>query len=285
MKRLKILLSTLVVFLLLSLVGNAQPEVITAETFKQMVKDNVEMVVLDGNKKKGYKSAHLENAIYINHNDLYKEGEIKGLIVSPEELGNIFGELGVGENVTVVITDDGSQKYSSRVTWILDYLGYDNVKILHKDKKEWRNAKLALTSKVIKPTPRNFTVNLRPEIMATIEDVATSVDNSNTILVDARTPEEFIGNHKNSDGHIPGAVNMNYEDLLTDTGAFKSKVELMAMMNDKGFTPDKEYIFYCRTSVRAGVPYYAFKYILEYENVKVYDGAYFEWSSVKDVVQ
>ena len=285
MKNLKILISTLVVFLLLGTTGMAQPEVINAETYKQMIKDNVEMVVLDGNKKKGYKAAHLENSIFINHNDLYKEGDVKGLILSPEELGGIFGELGVGDNVTVVITDDGSQKYSSRVTWILDYLGYDNVKILHKDKKEWRDARLSLTSKVINPTPRNFTVNLRPEIMANIDEVASSLENANVILVDARTPEEFAGNHKNSDGHIPGAINMNYEELLTENGAFKSKEDLMAMMNDRGFTPEKEYIFYCRTSVRAGVPYYAFKYILGYENVKVYDGAYFEWSSLKDVVQ
>ncbi|NNF35871.1 MAG: sulfurtransferase, partial [Saprospiraceae bacterium] len=268
MKNIKLILSSLVVLFFLGSVAMAQPEVITAEMFKSMVEEDVEMVLLDANKKKGYKAAHLENAIFINHNDLYKEGEIKGLIKSPEELATIFGELGVGDDVMVVVTDDGSQKYSSRVSWILSYLGYDNVKILHKDKKQWRDSRLSLTSKVVNPTPRNFMVKLRPEIMATMEDVALVSENPNLVLVDARTPEEFEGNHKNSDGHIPGAINMNYEDLLTDTGAFKSKDDLMAMMEEKGFTPEKEYIFYCRTSVRAGVPYYAFKYILGYNNVK-----------------
>ena len=263
----------------------AQKDVISVADFKQMVKENADLVILDANKSKGYQAAHIKNAIFINHNDLYQDGEIKGLIKSPEELAVIFGELGVGGDRPVVITDDGSQKYSSRVYWILKYLGYDNAVLLHKDKKAWAAARLALTAEPGKANPTTFTVEVQPEIYANIDDVSIAQDNPMKVLVDARTNEEFIGDHKNSEGHIPGAINLNHLNLLTDSGAFKSKAEIEKIANELGLTPDKELIFYCRTSVRAGVPYFAFANILGYEKLKVYDGAYLEWSANKDVVQ
>lgn len=285
MKNLKLIISTFAVILFVGTVAKAQPELISADKFKTMLDDNIEMVILDANKTKGYKAAHIKGAVAINHNDLYMDGDIIGMLKTPDELAMIFGKLGVGENVPVVITDDGTQKYSLRVSWILNYLGYDNVKILHKDKTEWRKARLELTSKVPNPISRNFTVNLRPEVYASINRIEESVSNPGIMLVDVRTPDEYNGNHKNSDGHIPGAINMNYEELLTASGAFKPKAEIMKIANSLGLTPDKEMIFYCRTSTRAGVPFYAFKYILGYDKVKVYDGAYLEWSAKKDVVQ
>ena len=52
-----------------------------------------------------------------------------------------------------------------------------------------------------------------------------------------------------------------------------------------GITPETELILYCRTSVRAAVEFIAFKNILNYENVKVYDGAYLEWAASHPIVQ
>jgi len=52
---------------------------------------------------------------------------------------------------------------------------------------------------------------------------------------------------------------------------------LEALFNAAGITKNKEVILYCATSVRAGVVFLALSSILEYPNVKVYDGAYNEW--------
>ena len=264
---------------------SAQIDVITPQEFKDLMKSNTEMVLLDANKSKGYKAAHIKGAIYVNHNNLYRDGDIKGLIKSPEVLAAMFGDMGVGGNNLVVVTDDGSQKYSSRVYWILKYLGYDNVKIMHKNKELWRKAKLPLTSVPGTASPNVFIANVQPSLMATIEDIDASMANADMILVDARTPEEYKGNHKNSEGHIPQAVSLNYEDLLDDRGYFKSTSEIKEIVEGLGLTPDKELIFYCRTSVRAGVPFFVFKNILGYDNVKVYDGAYLEWYAKREVVQ
>ena len=53
-------------------------------------------------------------------------------------------------------------------------------------------------------------------------------------------------------------------------------------MTELGISSSDELIFYCRTSVRGAVLYVAFKEILGYTNVKIYDGAYTEWETKYD---
>lgn len=285
MKYLKSIFSLVILMIAYVHVGVAQSPFITADEYKTIVKENPNVVVLDANKSKAFKAAHLEGAIHIDHNDLYQDGDIKGLIKSPEELAEIFGSLGVSNDSKVILADDGSQKYTSRVYWILEYLGFDNAVILHKDKKKWRDARLSMTSKTVSPEPATFVANVNPTILATFDEVVAATEDPNTAIVDARTNDEYIGNHKNSTGHLPTAISLNYEDLLTETGEFKSKEELMAIAEANGLTPDKNIIAYCRTSVRATVHYVAFVKLLGYTNFKVYDGAYLEWVAKRDVVQ
>lgn len=264
-------------FLISSLVVNAQVEYIAAKDLKAFMKENPEAVLVDANKTKNYNVNHVKGAIHINHMNLYKEGDVKGLIKSPEDLAAFFGAKGISETTPVVIYDDGSQKYNTRIYWILKYIGAQNVKLMHKDLDEWRAARIPLTAAPSKKKAVTFTPTVDESILATIDDVKEGLANKpNFVLVDCRTADEYAGISK-SEGHIPGAININYEDLLTETGAFKSKEELKAIGEKHGITADTDAVFYCKTSVRAASEFVAFKEILGYKNIRVYDGAYNEW--------
>ena len=262
----------------------AQVDLISAKDFAAMMKSEKDLVILDASKASTYATNHVKGAIHIDHNSLYREGDVKGVIKPPAELAEIFGSLGVGDHSKVVVYDEGSQKYSTRVYWILKYLGKENVSILHKDLAEWRPARIMLTAAVPTPEPAALTPKVNDEVYASLDEVETDKDLSGYVLVDVRTPDEYNG-VKNSEGHIPGAINLNYEDLLTDTGAFKPKEELEKIAREHGLTSDRGIIFYCKTSVRAAVAFVAFRDMLGYPNVQVYDGAYNEWVAKHSVVQ
>jgi thiosulfate/3-mercaptopyruvate sulfurtransferase len=273
----------LITFLWISVLA-AQMDIVTPKEFSALVKSDPDIVILDASKAKTYSGSHIKNAVSIDHNDLYKENGVVGVIKSPEALVDYFGKLGVGDKSKVIVYDEGSQKYSSRVYWILKYLGKEDVSVLHKDLNQWRAARILLTS-----TPTNLdaavlTAKVDPSVFATMDEVASKKGNSNFVLVDVRTADEYKGVEK-SDGHIPGAINLNYEDLLTDTGAFKSSEELQKIADVHGLSNDMEIVFYCKTSIRAAVAFIAFKNILGCKNVKVYDGAYNEWIANHSVVQ
>ena len=115
-----LLLAVVAIFLTGSVV--AQGDIISAKDFVKLAKTDKNLVIIDASKADSYGKVHVKNAINIPHETLYQETEIEGLINKPAELAAIFGEKGVVETKTIVVYDGGSQKYSSRVYWILKYL-------------------------------------------------------------------------------------------------------------------------------------------------------------------
>ncbi len=259
---------------------NAQ-DVISAKDFMSELKSNKDLVVVDAGTADDYDKRHVRGAVSIPHKTLYKDGDIEGLIKEPAELAKIFGEKGISNATPVVIYDDGSSKYSSRVYWIMKYVGAENVRILHKDMdKEWRAARVPLTAGATDPKPATFTPKVNKSIIATIDEVKAYVNDANVVIVDARAPAEYNGTSEDpvSKGHIKGAINIEYKEFLKENGDFKSKDEILAVAKKHGLDPGNKVITYCVTSVRA-CPIYVALTGAGYDNVKVYDGAYNEWVS------
>jgi thiosulfate/3-mercaptopyruvate sulfurtransferase len=289
MKSYKILALLAAIILYIPLFGQdtdvmvEKSSVITAAEFMKMNKANKELVIIDAGKS--YDDSHIKKAMYINPKELNREDEVlKGALKSVEDLAAYFGEKGVAHDAEIVLYDEGSQKYSSRVYWILKYLGAENVSILHKDLDEWRNARVLLTEQVPSYKATTFIPNVNPEISVDLDQTLAAIEEGTHYILDVRTADEFNGVEK-SDGHIPGAVHINYEDMLTETGAFKSAQELEALLTDAGIDKDTGIIIYCKTGVKATVAYVALKDVLLCEDVKVYDGAYEEWVLNYEVVK
>lgn len=277
MKKIKITLVLAIALMAMQVI--AQPVVISAAEFMSLVKNDKSLVIIDADKASNFEVTHIKNAINVPHMELYKEPALDGYIKDVADLAAYFGKKGISESATIVITDDGSQKYSSRVYWILKYLGAKNVRLLHKDLDTWRAARVPLTAMVTDAKATSFTPAVNTEIIVDYDHVKNSVRKEGVVIVDSRLAEEFDGTSeaKPSLGHLPGAVNLNHLDLLNEKGAFKTKASLEALAAEKGLTADKEIIFYCKTSVRAAVAYVAFAEILQYPHIKIYEGAYNEW--------
>ena len=275
MKKLSYLILSGLLVVLYSSSVFAQGDIISAAEFMKMFKGNKNLVVIDASKADSYSKTHVKNAVNIPYKTLNKEGEIEGMLKSPEELAAIFSKKGVSESKTIVVYDGGSQKYSSRVYWVLKYLGAPNVKILHKDMNQWRKSRVPITKMPTKIAKATFT----PKVNAAVYADMAFVKSGNAILIDARTTEEFDGTSEKSAGHIPGSINMGYKEVLTASEAFKSKAELEKVIAQYKLTADKPIVVYCNTGVIATVIYVALTDIMGWANVKVYDGAYKEWEA------
>ncbi len=267
-----------VMFLFITQVLTAQV-VISAKEFSAEAKKNKTLVVIDANTADNYAKSHVMGAVNVPHKELYKPGDVEGLIQSPADLAAYFGAKGISNTSNIVIYDDGSSKYSSRVYWALDYLGATNLRILHKDMDQWKAARVPLTRNKTAVKAATFAPSLNASIMVTAADVKGC--SGNCVIVDSRHVSEYDGTSEKpvSVGHIKGAINVEYKEFVDDKGAFKSADKLKAVAAKHGLTSDKTIILYCVTSVRAAVSFVALKEILGYPNVKIYDGAYNEWTA------
>lgn len=283
MKKVRTSMILAVVFLFVSQVLTAQV-LVSAKNFTAENKKDKTMVVIDANTAENYAKSHVMGAVNVPHKELYKPGDVEGLIKSPADLAAYFGKKGISNTSNIVIYDDGSSKYNSRVYWVLKYLGAENVRLLHKDMDQWKAARLPLTRNKTTATATTFTPKINSSIIAEAADVKAC--SGNCIIVDARAANEFDGTSEKpvSVGHIKGAINIEYKEFLNDKGAFKSKDQINAVADKYGLT-GKTVIVYCVTSVRAAAEYVALAEILGMPNIKVYDGAYNEWKAAGDPME
>ena len=259
-------------------------DVISVKEFLK-IKNNPNVVLVSARKASDYAKVHIDGAIHINHKDMYK-AEPKSTLKSPAEMAKILGEKGISNTNTIVLYDNGSGKYSGRMYWILKYLGAKDVKLLNGHMKAWRMARKPVTKNPVKRKATTFNVNLNKSAIANMAQVKKATNSAASVIVDVRSADEYKGikESKLPKGHIPSAINLEFKKVLTTKSMLKSKEDLQAVFNAAGITKDKEVILYCESSVRAGIVYLALKSALGYPNVKVYDGALFEWTA-SEVVQ
>ncbi len=251
----------------------AQGDIITAAEFMKLYKTDKTLVIIDASKASDYKKSHIKKAVNIPNKSLNQDGD-KGFLKTNAELATIFGNHGVSPNKTIVVYDGGAQKSASRVYWVLKYLGAKNVKILHKNMATFKKSRVPLTPMATKVKKATFTASVDDAIAANL----TEVKSGKYKLVDARDANEFAGTTDKSKGHIPGAINISYKDVVdAKTHVFKPKAQIESLVSKKGINPSDAVIVSCQSGKRAAVLYVVFADILGYENVRMYDGSYNDW--------
>ncbi len=262
--------------LLTSFVATSQIDVISAkEAGKLLNADNTVFVSM--RTPSDYQKVHITGAVNINHKDLY--GDLSMLKPSGE-VAKTLGDKGIGNDMNIILYDDGTGRYSGRMYWILDHLGAGNVRIIDGGMKGWRMARKPVTKNPTNVKPATFNVNVNKSILATMDDIKKAIGNDAVVIVDVRSIQEYDGKAETKlrKGHIPSAISFNFQNVLEDSGMMKNADAIAGLLDKNGITRDKEIILYCESSVRAGIVYTVLKG-LDYPKVKVYDGAYLEWQA------
>ncbi len=277
-----IVLTSLILAVLLT--GQAlEAQVISVKELAGMMESG-DVILVSARKAADYKKVHIPGAISLWHEDFYKDGDIKAVLKSPEEIAKILGANGICGTKTVVVYDNGKNTFAGRIYWILKYMGCTDVRILDGHMKMWRKGRKPVTKDPVEIVAVEFKGTVNTAAITTMDQVIAKKDDPATVLVDNRDKEEFDGEKGTIErkGHIPAAINFNYKEIVNEDGTIKDKAEIEKLVSGAGITSDKEVILYCETGIRAGIVYMALTSMLEYPNVSVYDGAMFEWISVPD---
>jgi thiosulfate/3-mercaptopyruvate sulfurtransferase len=191
----------------------------------------------------------------------------------------LIGDVGITADSDVVVYDNGTL-FAARLWWILRYLGHERVTILDGGLPAWQAAGLDTDSgpiirTMIKHPPYDGTPDAGR--LATIDEVLGALDDPETSIVDARTPEEY------AKAHIPGAVNVNYPRNAANAPplTYLSADDLRAMYEELGVTPDQLVIPYCSTGVRSAVTAHALHHA-GWERVALYSASWQEWGASPD---
>jgi thiosulfate/3-mercaptopyruvate sulfurtransferase len=236
--------------------------------------------------RKAYEEGHLPGAIYVDlEQDLSAPvGKHGGRHPIPDEhtLAERLGSLGMDRSTVVVAYDDQGGMMASRLWWILHYLGHDQAYVLNGGLSAWVQAGYPLVHEVPQRKARTFVPETRSGILVDANHVKARLGNSRTLLIDSREPKRYLGQEEPIDaiaGHIPGAVNAFWRNVLTDDGVWRNAEELKQLFSFA--EPYEEVIVYCGSGVSACPNFLSLKEA-GYEEVKLYAGSLSDWISYPD---
>jgi len=240
-----------------------------------------------------YLKGHLPGAQYLNVETLRaSRGGVPVQLLDAPAYRNIFQRLGLEPSVPVVVYGAGETLNidATWVTWLLSAMGHPRVHLLDGGYFKWALEHRELAQKYPRVTPASGWWSRRAFAPDTVSlaEVRRAVERGGSLLVDARPPDQFVGDAgaQMRRGHIPGALNHWWQDDLETSGfgrVFKPVTALRDAYAAQGITPDRDIILYCNTSTEASHLWFALRVLLGYPRVRIYAGSWTEWAEREEL--
>jgi len=242
-----------------------------------------------------YRAGHIANSAFVDWKSQISDPSRKDLFNLPprEMVESLLSSLGVTPEMTIVISDNLSNRLSTRLFWTLKVYGHANIKILDGGGKAWLQSGEKLTTLIspIEPTVYRFAADNKEWASLNYTDtpgVITSVGNG-VVLLDGRPRPQYTGAepgiafHTNKPhkrlGHIKTAINVPWKANFTEDGKFKSVEALRAVYAKAGITQDLQIVTYCNEGLHAAPGWFVLKELLGFPDVKLYDDSMGVWAN------
>jgi thiosulfate/3-mercaptopyruvate sulfurtransferase len=267
---------------------------LSADNFESEL-TNADVIVIDVRASfDAYKSAHIPGAIFFHaRRDMVdKEHPVEHFMVDADAFQDLMQSIGINQNSRVLIYDEGNALGSARLFYGLEYFGFEgSVSILNGGMSAWEAAEKPVNSAEMETLEiftqqGNFVSRKQENKQCDIAYVTGVEPGSNKIIFDVRSAEEYEGTDVRAEkgGHIPGAVNLEWSEVLVEGEIpfFKSHTEIQAIYDSLGITRDKEVIPHCHTNVRGSHAYFTLR-LMGYDSVRPYEGSWSEYGNAANV--
>jgi thiosulfate/3-mercaptopyruvate sulfurtransferase len=248
--------------------------------------DSPTVILIDTRPDSSFQKGHLKGAFSLWRPDIQSDlFPYKGMMLEKGALELILGKFGATSNSIFVLYDNNGNVDAARLWWILTTYGHSSTYLLNGG---LQSAPKGLENQEIttaKSTKFLFSNKDCPNLKANKEDVLAALTDSNTILLDCRTLDEFTGKtiKKNAfrSGHIPTAIHLNYTHSIAYHQAYQFKSDQELALIFQAIPKDKKIIVYCQSGVRSAHTTFVLHKLLGFPNVSNYDGSWIEWSHDK----
>ncbi len=255
----------------------------------------VRIIALNSTDSKNFDAGHIPGAVFWDWKDMLWD-PLRREFPDAGTFAKRCTDAGISNDTTVVFYGDPAIQFGTYGWWVFKYCRHKDARVLNGSRMRWEREGRPITAERTKIQPGRYAPNPQApnaDMRAKRDDVLAAIELGDAVILDHRSPEEYRGERLSPPGspnhgaerlgHIPGAKPLYFEHFLSEDSSFKSVGEIRALLQECGATPDKKIISYCRLSHRATLAYFAMTQLLDYTNVRSYDGSWTEWGSIVGV--
>lgn len=236
---------------------------------------------MDRNPRAEFEARHVPGAVFFDLDAVSDtENPLPHMLPSAEAFGEAMGTLGISNADGVVVYDGIGLWSAPRLWWMLRTMGHGPVAVLDGGMPHWMRERRPVEAGVPAAHKTRFAARLDPAKVADRETVLEAMGGGVQIL-DARAPDRFRGEAAEPrpgvrPGHIPGALNLPYSDLVGRDGLMLQGRALENLFLGAGANPRAPVITSCGSGVTAAVLLLGL-HRLGAGPGQLYDGSWTEW--------
>lgn len=242
---------------------------------------------LDGRDgRPDFETARLTGAVFFDlEASSDPDSPLPHMLPTPAAFAARMGALGLAADDSLVVYDTVGIRSSARAWWMFRAMGARDVRVLDGGLPKWRAEGRAVDSGPVAPlAAATFTPSARPELVADLAAVRAALRDGEQVL-DARAADRFAGRAAEPraglrSGHMPGALNLPFPDVLDANGAMKQGPGLEAAFRDAGLDPERPVVTTCGSGVTAAI--LSLGLAVLGRPSRLYDGSWAEWGGQAD---
>ena len=255
----------------------AQDALLSVDALSTQLRDP-NLVLLHVGSQKDFDEGHLPGARLVTLADISVTGprDLRLELPPIEKLEAALLKLGItNTSKPVIYAATDSVQSATRVWFTFDYLSLP-ARLLDGGLAAWKLKGLPVTTEPASFVPAtSVKLTPHPEWIVDADWINAHRNDQGLVLLDARLPEFYNGENAGPmlrAGHIPGAWNLPFPNLLTPTKQFIPRTQLFEHLGN-GST----IVTYCHIGQQATVLFFAGR--LSGKNVRLYDGSFQDWSA------
>lgn len=229
-----------------------------------------------------YDARHIPGAAFFNIDEIAdKDTTLPHMLPAPEKFASRVRRMGIGDGNRIVVYDGTGMMSAARVWWMFRIFGAKEVAVLDGGLPKWLSEGRPVDDNLPAPRERHFSARLDNTQVRNKAQVLANISGQREQTLDARAsgrfnatePELWPGRRA---GHIPGAKNLPYTQLLKPDQTFHDSETLRAKFTAAGIDLKKPVITSCGSGITASVLALGLS-LIGHRDVAVYDGSWAEW--------